>query len=197
MGAMRLRRLRQFGACWLALELWTMLGLDQFWQSRLPQRRKGTRWASVLAALVAYRLIDPGSEWRLHRQWFHDSAMGDLLGEDFAPAQKDKLYRCLDLLAAHREALFVHLPQRWGELFEAPNALLPALGAAKKQAGRARRLVRLRLPGAGEAVTPATFGYQLDRAKLRQAIRREGRYLLRSKRYNRMLWMSEGEGGVS
>jgi hypothetical protein len=58
-------------------------------------------------------------------------------------------------------------------------------------------LVRLRLPGAGEAVTPATFGYQLDRAKLRQAIRREGRYLLRSKRYNRMLWMSEGEGGVS
>jgi len=364
--AMRLRRPRQFGACWLALELWRLLGLDAFWQRRLPAGRKGTRWANVLAALVAYRLIDPGSEWRLHRQWYHSSALGDLLGEDFALAAKDKLYRCLDLLEPHREALFVHLRQRWGELFEAQcevllydltstyfesdppqdprskrrfgysrdhrpdctqvvialvvtpdglpvgyevyagntheaatleefldrverrwgrarrtwlmdrgiptertlermrargvdylvgtpkgrlgklerrlldepwvqaresvqvklledgeefyilvrsqdrvakeramrrrklerlwarlgelsarkqltrDGLLLALGAAQKEAGRAWRLVELRLPGADEAVTPATFGYQLDRAKLRQAMRREGRYLLRS-----------------
>ncbi len=95
-GQMRLERPRQFGACWLALELWRLLGLDAFWQSRLPASRKGTRWANVLAALVAYRLLDPGSEWRMHRQWYHSSAMSDLLGEDFALAQKDKLYRCLD-----------------------------------------------------------------------------------------------------
>jgi len=365
-GEMRLERPRQFGACWLALELWRLLGLDAFWQSRLPASRKGTRWANVLAALTAYRLVDPGSEWRMHRQWYHSSAMGDLLGEDFALAQKDKLYRCLDRLEEHREALFVHLRQRWGELFEAQcevllydltstyfesdppqdpgskrrfgysrdhrpdctqvvialvvtpdglpvgyevyagntheaatleefldkverrwgrvrrtwlmdrgiptertlermrsrgidylvgtpkgrlgkleqalldkpwvearesvqvklleqgeefyilvesrdrvakersmrrrrlkrlwarlrelrarkqltrDALLLALGAAKKEAGRVWRLVELHLPKAGEAVTPATFSYALDRRKLRQAIRREGRYLLRS-----------------
>jgi hypothetical protein len=146
-GAMRLRRPRQFGACWLALELWSMLGLGEFWQSRLPASRKGTRWSNVLAALVAYRLIDPGSAWRLHRQRYHSSALGDLLGEDFALAQKDKLYRCLDLLAAHREALFVHLRQRWGELFEAPcEALLYGLtstyfeSAPPQEASSKRRL---------------------------------------------------------
>ena len=116
---MRLRRPRQFGACWLALHLWSLLGLDEFWASRLPPSRKGTRWANVLQALVAYRLIDPGSEFRFHRQWYDRSALADLLGEDFALAQKDKLYRCLDLLAPHREALFQHLRDRWGELFEA------------------------------------------------------------------------------
>ncbi len=54
----------------------------------------------------AYRLIDPGSEWRLHRQWYEHSAMGDLLGEDFGLLQIDKLYRCLDNLVAHKQALF-------------------------------------------------------------------------------------------
>ena len=77
----------------------------------------------MLQALVAYRLIDPGSEFRFHRQWYDRSALADLLGEDFALAQKDKLYRCLDLLP-HREALFQHLRDRWGELFEAFDVLL-------------------------------------------------------------------------
>lgn len=116
---MRLRRPRQFGACWLALQLWRMLGLEEFFAERLAASRKGTDWQKVLQALVAYRLIDPGSEFRLHRQWYERSALADLLGEDFALAQKDKLYRCLDLLAPHREALFAHLKGRWGELFEA------------------------------------------------------------------------------
>ncbi len=116
---MQLRRPRQFGACWLVLHLWSLLGLDEFWGSRLPPSRKGTRWANVLKALVAYRLIDPGSEFRLHREWFERSALADLLGEDFALAQKDKLYRCLDLLMPHREALFDHLRRQWGELFAA------------------------------------------------------------------------------
>ena len=106
---MQLRRPRQYGACWLALHLWSLLGLDEFWESRLPPSRKGTRWANVLKALVAYRLTDPGSEFRLHREWFERSALADLLGEDFALAQKDKLYRCLDLLLPQREALFDHL----------------------------------------------------------------------------------------
>ena len=58
-------------------------------------------------------MIDPGSEWRLHRQWFERSAMGDLLGEDFDLVQKDNLYRCLDKLLAHKTELFSFLQQRW------------------------------------------------------------------------------------
>jgi hypothetical protein len=67
--------------------------------------------------LTAYRLIDPGSEWRLHRHWFEHSAMGDLLGEDFAIVAKDTLYRWLDKVLAHQEALFGHLRGHWQDLF--------------------------------------------------------------------------------
>jgi hypothetical protein len=68
---------------------------------------------------VCYRLIDPGSEWRLHRHWYDANAMGDLLGEDFALAESHKLYRCLDKLVVHKEALFSYLQTRWHELFNA------------------------------------------------------------------------------
>ena len=113
-----LRRPRQWGASWVACELWDQLELDQFWQPRLPDSREGTCWRHILQTLTAYRLIDPGSEWRLHRQWFNDSAMADLLEEDFSLAQKDNLYRCLDKLLSHREELFKHLRQRWEGLFQ-------------------------------------------------------------------------------
>lgn len=63
-----LRRPRQWGACWLAQHLWQDLQLDRFWAERLPASRKGTRWEQVLFVLTAYRLIAPGSEWRLYRQ---------------------------------------------------------------------------------------------------------------------------------
>jgi transposase len=119
LSGLQLRRARQWGACWLACELWELLELDAFWQPRLPPSRKGTRWLNVLKTLVAYRLIDPGSEWRLHRSWYGRSAMGDLLGEDFAIAHSDTLYRCLDKLVAHKQALFSHLQERWCALFEA------------------------------------------------------------------------------
>jgi hypothetical protein len=93
---MALRRPRQWGACWLFCEIYAQLGLDQFWKERLPASRKGTRWDLVFQTLCAYRLIDPGSEWRLHRQWFEQSALGDLLGEDFSLAEIHKLYECHD-----------------------------------------------------------------------------------------------------
>jgi transposase len=67
--------------------------------------------------LVVYRWVDPGSEWRLHRQWFRNSAMADLLEEDFGLAQKDNLYRCLDQVLEHRTALLEHLRRRWEDLF--------------------------------------------------------------------------------
>jgi len=117
LGQMRLRRPRQFGACWLAGVLWRELRLDRFWAERLPRSRKGTRWDHVLQVLASYRLISPGSEWRLHRQWFLDSAMADLLGSDFGLAEAHKLYRCHDRLIAHKQALFSHLTERWRDLF--------------------------------------------------------------------------------
>jgi transposase len=112
-----LKRPRQWGACWVGCQLWDQLGLDEFWRQRLPDSREGTCWRHVLQTLTIYRLIDPGSEWRLHRQWFQNSAMADLLEEDFSLAQKDNLYRCLDKLTGHRDALFQHLRKRWEDLF--------------------------------------------------------------------------------
>jgi len=116
---MRLRRPRQWGACWLANVLWRELQLDRFWAERLPRSRKGTRWDDVLQVLATYRLIAAGSEWRLHRQWFRDTAMADLLGADFGLAEAHKLYACHDRLLAHKQALFSHLTQRWRDLFNA------------------------------------------------------------------------------
>jgi hypothetical protein len=116
---MRLCRPRQWGACWLAGVLWRELQLDRFWADRLPASRKGTRWNDVLRVLATYRLIAPGSEWRLHRQWFLDSAMADLLGADFGLAEAHKLYACHDMLLAHKQALFSHLTERWRDLFNA------------------------------------------------------------------------------
>ena len=116
---LRLERPRQWGACWLALKLWNQLELDSFWQSRLLPSREGTPWLKVLKVLATYRLIDPGSEWKLHRQWFDASAMADLLDSDFCLAEKNTLYRCLDRLVEHKDDLFKFLKQRWGELFAA------------------------------------------------------------------------------
>ena len=116
---LQLRRPRQWGACWLATQLYEKLQLDRFWAEKLPPSRKGTRWDLVLQTLVTYRLVDPGSEWKLHRQWFEATAMADLLGEDFTLADSHKLYECLDLLLAHKHALFDHLTARWKDLFNA------------------------------------------------------------------------------
>jgi transposase len=114
-----LRRPRQWGACWLACTLYEQVGLDKFWAERLGPSRKGTRWDLIVQALSGYRLMEPGSEWRLHRHWYEKSAMGDLLGAGFELAEIHKLYDCLDRLMEHKEALFAHLTRRWRDLFNA------------------------------------------------------------------------------
>ena len=119
-----LRHPREWGTCWLGLYVWDMLKLDTFWKQRLPSSRKGTSWLNILKALTCYRLIDPGSEFRFHREWYLRSAMGDLLGEDYSLAQKDKPYRCLDLLLKHRDELFGYLKGQWGNLFGAKYDVL-------------------------------------------------------------------------
>lgn len=118
------RRPRQWGACWLACHLWAELGLHTFWAERLPPSRKGTRWDLILAALTAYRLLDPGSEWRFHREWYLQSAMPDLLGAGYELAEIHKLYRCLNRLLPHKRALFAHLTARWRDLFNCTYEVL-------------------------------------------------------------------------
>jgi len=124
LSGLELRRPRIFGSCWLACELWYQLGLPEFWGPRLPEAREAVSWEKVLRLLVVNCLLDPGSEFRLHRQWFVDSAMDELLETDFAVAEKDRLYRCLDRVLKHKQDLFVWLKQKWADLFQADFEVL-------------------------------------------------------------------------
>ena len=124
LGEMKLERARPYGNCWMGCQLWQQLKLNEFWTEKLPKGREMVSWAKVLELLVVNRLIDPGSEFRVHRQWFDQSAMDVLLGQDFAVAEKDRLYRCLDRVLEYKQELFVHLRKRWQELFDAEFDLL-------------------------------------------------------------------------
>jgi len=116
---MELRRPRSFGDYWLGCLLWDELQLTQFWKPRLADPRAGVPWEKVLQLLAVNRLIDPGSEFAVHRHGFLNSAMDELLGVDFSVAAKDRLYRCLDRLVKHKDELFQFLQQRWKTLFDA------------------------------------------------------------------------------
>jgi hypothetical protein len=98
--------------------VWQLLVGLRTVEQKLPRGREDVGWSQVLQLLVVNRLIDPGSDFRLHRQWFDRSAMDVLLGVDFAVAEKDRLYRCLDRILEHRQKLFQHLQQRWKALFD-------------------------------------------------------------------------------
>lgn len=124
LGELELRNPRVFGNCWLGCELWRQLGLDEFWQERLPEGRAAISWEKVLQVLVINRLIEPGSEFRLHRHWFLSSAMDELLNTDFVVAEKDRLYRCLDRVLEHKQDLFIFLKKKWADLFHADFEVL-------------------------------------------------------------------------
>ena len=147
---MELRRARAFGNYWLGCELWEQLGLGAFWEARLARGREEVAWAKVLELLVVSRLVSPGSEFRLHRQGFDQSAMGDLLGAGFAVAEKDRLYRCLDRIVEHKAALFDHLRQRWQDLFQARFDVL------------LYDLTSTYIEGEGEEIPKAKYGYSRD-----------------------------------
>jgi len=119
-----LERPRVFGDCWLACRLWDELQLTEFWHERLPDGKAEVPWVKVLELLAVRQLVAPGSKWHLHRRWFLSSAMDELLDEDFAVAAKNRLYECLDIIDAHRAALFTHLQSRWKDLFGAKHDLL-------------------------------------------------------------------------
>jgi hypothetical protein len=145
-----LRRPRAFGDCWLALELWRLLGLDEFWTEKLGWTREGTDWAKTLLVSVAYRLIAPGSEWKCWRLWYERTALGDLLGPDFQLGNKDQLYAVLDKLLPHRNALFQHLRERWQDLFSVKYEVL------------LYDLTSTYFEGAAEEIPKATYGYSRD-----------------------------------
>ena len=108
-------------------------------------------WAKVLQLLVVNRLIDPGSEFRLHRQWFDQSAMDELLNSDFAVAAKDRLYRCLDRMVVHKRALFVFLQERWRSLF------------AAQFEGLLYDLTSTYVEGEAELIPKARYGHSRDK----------------------------------
>jgi len=149
---MQLRRPRTFGNCWLGCELWRQLHLEEFWEGKLAEQvqRETVSWSKVLQLLVVNRLIDPGSEFRVHRQWFDQSAMAELLQTDFAVAEKDRLYRCLDRLLEHKAALFQHLQERWQDLFQAQFDVL------------LYDLTSTYIEGEGEEIPKAKYGYSRD-----------------------------------
>jgi hypothetical protein len=156
---MELRRARAFGNYWLGCELWRQLGLEAFWEAHLGEGREEVPWAKVLELLVVSRLVSPGSEFRLHRQGFDQSAMGDLLGTGFAVAEKDRLYRCLDRILKHKAALFDHLRQRWQDLFQARFDVL------------LYDLTSTYIEGEGEEIPKAKHGYSRDhRGDCRQVV---------------------------
>jgi len=124
LSGLELKRPRIFGNCWLACELWRQLGLDEFWQQRLPEGRETVSWEKVLRLLAVNRLLDPGSEFRVHRHWYMNSAMDELLGTGFEVAEKDRLYRCLDRVLEHKQELFAYLKQKWADLFGADFEVL-------------------------------------------------------------------------
>ena len=113
------RRPRQFGACWVGCKLWEELGLGEFWEQALGDEAGAVAWDKVVELLVVNRLIEPRSELFIHEKWFPQTAMSALLDSDERVAEKDRLYRALDRMVEHKEALEEHLADRWKDLFGA------------------------------------------------------------------------------
>jgi transposase len=113
------RRPRRFGDCWIGCKLWEELGLRDFWEQALGQERGQVPWAKVVELLAVNRLCAPRSELFIHEKWFPQTAMDLLLDCNAAVAEKDRLYRALDRMAAHKAELEQHLAGKWRDLFGA------------------------------------------------------------------------------
>ena len=115
----RLERTRQFGACWLGLELWKRLELDRFFEAALDDEPADVPWSRVAALLAINRLCAPGSELAIEQRWYPSTALDDLLGIEGGQINDTRLYRCLDRILPHKTKLERHLKERYGELFGA------------------------------------------------------------------------------
>ena len=115
----RLERTRQFGACWLGLQLWKQLGLDNFFEGSVDGDRAEVPWSQIAAVLAINRLCAPGSELKIEERWYPSTALDDLLEIAEGKLNDTRLYRCLDKLLPEKTRLEQHLKQRYGELFQA------------------------------------------------------------------------------
>lgn len=156
---LQLKHPRSFGDCWLGCVLWDELGLSSFWDAKFDGDRGAVPWRKVLQLLTVNRLCEPGSEFAVHRRWFLRSAMDELLRTDFAVAEKDRLYRCLDRLLEHKDELCRFLTEKWKTLFDARfDVLLYDLTSTYFEGSCAR-------------IPKAKFGYSRDsRPDCRQVV---------------------------
>lgn len=115
----RLERTRQFGTCWLGLELWRRLELDRFFEECVDEHEADVPWSRVAAVLAINRLCAPGSELAIEERWYPSTALDELLGIQEGKLNDTRLYRCLDRILPHKTKLERHLRQRYGELFGA------------------------------------------------------------------------------
>jgi transposase len=115
----RLERTRQFGACYLGLELWRRLDLDRFFEQAVDSDPADVPWSRVAALLAINRLCAPGSELAIEQRWYPSTALDDLLGIEEGKINDTRLYRCLDRILPYKTALERHLKDRYGALFGA------------------------------------------------------------------------------
>ena len=120
----RLERSRSFGAVWLGWILWRALKLEELCGALLVSKRETVSWAEVVAILVIGRLCEPSSELHVAESWYRTTALEDLLGVWSEDIYDERLYRALDRLLPHKQAIEKHLIQRLGELFELDYDLL-------------------------------------------------------------------------
>jgi hypothetical protein len=141
---------RRFGDCWVGCHAWEQLGLRSFWAEQFAAAPGEVPWAKVLELLAVNRLVAPRSELYVHEKWFAQTAMDLLLDTDASVAGKDRLYRCLDRIVAHKPALERHLAQKWRDLFGATFDLVLF------------DLTSTYLEGDGAEVASAKRGYSRD-----------------------------------
>ena len=122
--AVRLERSRSFGAVWLGLKLWQALRLDELLADLMPAGREAVPWSDVVAILVIGRLCEPSSELHVAERWYRTTALEELLGVGSQSIYDERLYRTLDRLLPHKQAIEAHLVSRFGELFELDYDLL-------------------------------------------------------------------------
>src|ERR1700751_5303115 len=120
----RVERTRRFGDVYLALALWRGTGLAELCERVLPAGKERITGAKMAAVLVAARLCEPSSELHIAEDWYRRTALSDLLQLEDDQVNKDRLYRALDHLILHKEALEAHLSRRCGELFAVQNEVL-------------------------------------------------------------------------
>ncbi|MGH6885863.1 MAG: IS1634 family transposase, partial [Geminicoccales bacterium] len=124
LGKVRLEHSRSFGAVWLGWVLWRALKLDGLCEELLPPGREAVPWAQVLALLAIGRLCEPSSELHVAERWYRTTALEDLIGISSEAVYDERLYRTLDRVLPHKEALEAHLVKRFGELFDLDYDLL-------------------------------------------------------------------------